>query len=145
MYKMAGYEPRVRKWQISNKIFYRRSSKTKAHVESPERRHGKYIKLDRKMYRKKWTASGEGLVIGSCELLVNFWFNIHMSKDSGRAMAQVVSCRPPTAEARFRSRVNPCGICVPCQFHSTGAPLLEETKKLINFLFIFITGLHNKL
>jgi hypothetical protein len=29
----------------------------------------------------------------------------------------------------------------PCQFHSTGAPLLEETKKN---LFIFITRLHNK-
>jgi hypothetical protein len=28
----------------------------------------------------------------------------------------------------------------PCQFHSTGAPLLGKTKKLI----IFITGLHNK-
>jgi hypothetical protein len=32
----------------------------------------------------------------------------------------------------------------PCQFHSTGAPLLGKTKKLIIFLFIFITGLHNK-
>jgi hypothetical protein len=53
---------------------------------------------------------------------------------SGRAMAQAVSRRPPTAEAR----VSPCGICggqsgtgtgfspstsvFPCQFHSTGAP-----------------------
>jgi hypothetical protein len=26
-------------------------------------------------------------------------------------MAQVVSCRPLTAEARDRARVNPCGIC----------------------------------
>jgi hypothetical protein len=26
-------------------------------------------------------------------------------------MAQVVSRRPPTAEARFRAWVNPCGIC----------------------------------
>jgi hypothetical protein len=33
----------------------------------------------------------------------------------------------------------------PCQFHSTGAPLLGKMKKkLIIFLFIFITGLHNK-
>jgi hypothetical protein len=30
----------------------------------------------------------------------------------------------------------------PCQFHSTGAPLLGKMKKLI--LFFFITGLHNK-
>jgi hypothetical protein len=29
----------------------------------------------------------------------------------GRAMAQVVSRRPLTAEARVRDRVNPCGIC----------------------------------
>jgi hypothetical protein len=30
---------------------------------------------------------------------------------SGRAMAQVVSRRPLTAEARVQARVNPCGIC----------------------------------
>jgi hypothetical protein len=29
----------------------------------------------------------------------------------GRAMAQAVSRRPPTAEARVRSRASPCGIC----------------------------------
>jgi hypothetical protein len=29
----------------------------------------------------------------------------------GSAMAQVVSRRPLTAEARVRARVNPCGIC----------------------------------
>jgi hypothetical protein len=28
-----------------------------------------------------------------------------------RAMAQVISCRPLTAEARVRAWVNPCGIC----------------------------------
>jgi hypothetical protein len=55
-------------------------------------------------------------------------------------MAQAVSRRPPTPEARVQSRVSPCGICdeqtgtgtgispstsvFPCQFHSTGAPLL---------------------
>jgi hypothetical protein len=30
---------------------------------------------------------------------------------NGRAMAQAVSRRPLTAEARIRARVNPCGIC----------------------------------
>jgi hypothetical protein len=71
-------------------------------------------------------------------------------------MAQAVSCRPLTAEARVRSRVSPCGIygrqsgtgkgfspstsVFPSQFHSTGAPLHGKTKKLI----IFILGLHNK-
>ena len=29
----------------------------------------------------------------------------------GRAMAQALSRRPLTAEARVRSRVSPCGIC----------------------------------
>jgi hypothetical protein len=52
-------------------------------------------------------------------------------------MAQVVSRRPLTAEARVRARVNPCGICdgqsgtgagfslsysvFPCQYRSTVA------------------------
>jgi hypothetical protein len=69
--------------------------------------------------------------------------------DVGRAMAQAVSRRPSTAEARVRS-VSPCGICggqsgtgtgfspstsvFPCQFHSTGDPLLGKMKKkLITF------------
>ena len=71
-------------------------------------------------------------------------------------MAQAVSRRPLTAEIRFRSRVSVCGICggqsgtvtgsfqstsvFSSIFHSTGAPLLVKTKKkLIIFLFIFIT------
>jgi hypothetical protein len=60
-------------------------------------------------------------------------------------MAQAVSRRPLTAEARVRSRVSPCGICggqsgtgtgfspstsvFPYQFHSTGAPLSGKIKK----------------
>jgi hypothetical protein len=71
-------------------------------------------------------------------------------------MAQAVSRRPLTAEARVRSRIIQCGICggqsgtgtgfslstsvFPCQFHSTGAPLQGKRKQLI----IFNTGLHNK-
>jgi hypothetical protein len=63
----------------------------------------------------------------------------------GRAMAQAVSRRPPTVEARARSRVSPYGICggqsgtgtgfspstsvFPCQLHSTVAPLLGKMKK----------------
>jgi hypothetical protein len=56
----------------------------------------------------------------------------------GRAMAQAVSRWPPTAEARVRARVDPCGICggqsvtgagysssslvFPWKYHSTIAP-----------------------
>jgi hypothetical protein len=74
-------------------------------------------------------------------------------------MAQAVSRRPPTAAARLRSRVNPRGICggqsgtgtdfspsslvFPCQFYSTGAPLLGKRQKII-IIFIVITVLHNK-
>jgi hypothetical protein len=81
-------------------------------------------------------------------------------KASGRAMAQAVSRRPPTAEARVRSRNSPCGICggqsgtgtgfptstsvFPCQFHSTGAPLLGKGQKIITTIVTFITGLHKK-
>jgi hypothetical protein len=76
---------------------------------------------------------------------------------NGRAMAQVVSRRPLTVEARFRSRVSPYGICGGKSGTGTGfsprvlrfspvnfiPPVLhykEKRKKLI----IFITGLHNK-
>jgi hypothetical protein len=69
-------------------------------------------------------------------------------------MAQAVSRRHLAAEARVRFRLSPCGICggqngtgtgfspstsvFPCQFHSTVAPLLGKTRKLI----IFLIGLH---
>ena len=72
-------------------------------------------------------------------------FDIPPTVFVGRAMAEAVSRRPLTAEARVRSRVSPCGIyggrsgtetgfspstsVFPCQFHSTGAPLLGKTKK----------------
>jgi hypothetical protein len=76
-------------------------------------------------------------------------------------MAQAVSRRHPTAESRVRSRVIPCGICggqsgtgtgffppsssvFPCQFHSTGAPLLVNGQKIIIIFVIFIIGLHKK-
>jgi hypothetical protein len=60
-------------------------------------------------------------------------------------MAQAVSRRNLNAEAQIRSRVSPCGIfggqsgtgtgfststsVFPCQYHSTGAPLLGKIKK----------------
>jgi hypothetical protein len=44
-----------------------------------------------------------------------------------------------------RDRFSPPSTSVfPCQFHYNGAPLLGKIKRLIIFLFIFITGLHNK-
>jgi hypothetical protein len=38
------------------------------------------------------------------------WFIINCNS-SGRAMAQAVSCRPLTVQARVRSQANPCEIC----------------------------------
>jgi hypothetical protein len=69
-------------------------------------------------------------------------FDSLLSLQLSRAMAQAVSRRSPAAEARVRSRVSAFGICggqsgtgtgfspstsvFPCQFHSTGAPLLGK-------------------
>jgi hypothetical protein len=73
-------------------------------------------------------------------------------------MAQAVSRRSLTAEARVRFRVSPCGICggqsgtvtafyleyfgfpPSISFHRCSITRKNEKKKLI----IFITGLHNK-
>jgi hypothetical protein len=95
---------------------------------------------------------------------VHCWFHVSLYRSLrercpvGRVMAQAVSRWTPTAEARVRSRVSPCGICggqsgtgtgfspstssFPCQLHSTGAPLHGKTKT--KTLIIIITGLHNK-
>jgi hypothetical protein len=37
--------------------------------------------------------------------------DVLINGQKGRAMAQVVSRRPLTVEARVRSRVSPCGVC----------------------------------
>jgi hypothetical protein len=87
-------------------------------------------------------------------LIQNFLFCNRQYKYRRKA----VSRRPPTAEARVRSLVSPCGTwdgqsdtgtdfspstsVFPCQFHATGA-LLGKKKKLI-IIFVFITGLYNK-
>jgi hypothetical protein len=73
----------------------------------------------------------------------------------GRAMAQAVSRRPPTARPGFEPGSLHVGFVVdkvtleqvfppstsvfPCHFHFTGAPLLGKVKKKIIFLIIFIT------
>jgi hypothetical protein len=72
---------------------------------------------------------------------------------TGRTMAQAVSRRPSTAEARVRSQLGPCRICggqsgtgtgssqstsvFPCQFHSTGAALLRKGYKNNNHLHLY--------
>jgi hypothetical protein len=66
-------------------------------------------------------------------------------------MVQSVSRRSLTAEARFRTRVSPCGICggqsdtgtgfplstsvFSCKLYSADDPLQGKTKKLINHLY----------
>jgi hypothetical protein len=108
--------------------------------------------------------AGGPLLVGCPRLLISSVSEEFLaSKEglcSGCAMAQAVSRRPPTAEARVRYRVSPCGICggqsgpgtdfspstsvFPCRFHSTGAPLLGKGQKIIIIIVIFIRGLHNR-
>jgi hypothetical protein len=47
---------------------------------------------------------------------------VQVDKVFGRGMAQAVSSRSPTAEARVRSRVSPCGICGGQSGTGTGFP-----------------------
>jgi hypothetical protein len=64
--------------------------------------------------------------------------HLHASHNKGRAIAQAVSRRVPTTEARPRAQVSPCKICCgqsgtgtgfspspsvyTCQYHSIAAP-----------------------
>jgi hypothetical protein len=74
----------------------------------------------------------------------------------GRAMAQAVSRRPLTAEARVRSRFSPIGICDGQSGTGTGFPQVLRFSP-VSFIppvlhykvkrkktIVFITGLHNK-
>jgi hypothetical protein len=61
-------------------------------------------------------AEPQKTAVNICTLWYKFlemylWHSVSYCETKGRAMAQAVSRRPPTAEARFRSRVSPCGIC----------------------------------
>jgi hypothetical protein len=79
------------------------------------------------------------------QMSVRSYTHYDTHRNVGHALAQAVSRRPVTAEARFRSRVSTCGICggqsgtgtglfpstsvSPCQFHFIGAPLLGKTEE----------------
>jgi hypothetical protein len=77
-----------------------------------------------------WAYSGRSVVLTShllvapgCEWVVAVppptlcactglsWSDLYLTNDSGRVVAQAVSRRPLTAEARVRSRISPCGFC----------------------------------
>jgi hypothetical protein len=53
-----------------------------------------------------WMFTFSDVTITLCNTMINC-----LKKGLGRAMAQAVSCRPHTAEARVLSGFNPCGIC----------------------------------
>jgi hypothetical protein len=46
-------------------------------------------------------------------------------------------------EVALREVFSPSTSVFPCQFHSTGVPLLGKGQKIIT-IFIFLTGLHKK-
>jgi hypothetical protein len=60
----------------------------------------------------------------SVDLIVTGFTNLieNVSGNQGRAMAQVVSRRLLTVEARVRARANPCGICGLQSGTGTGFP-----------------------
>jgi hypothetical protein len=96
------------------------------------------------MQWRQFTEYGFIFLNAIIKLQVRKWqitnLNIHLL-----AMAQAVSSRPLSAEARVRSRVSPCGNCggqsgtwtgfspstsvFSCQFHSTGAPLKWKSRQ----------------
>jgi hypothetical protein len=81
-----------------------------------------------------------------------------LNAHTDRAMAQAVSRRSPTAEARVRSRVSQCGICGGQRGAETGFFFPEYfsfplsisfhrcsiTRKNEETLMVFITRFHNK-
>jgi hypothetical protein len=58
------------------------------------------------------------------------WLESHL----GRAIAQAVSRRPLTTEARFRSQVSPCGICGGKSCTGTGPPPPVLRFSPVNFI-----------
>jgi hypothetical protein len=90
------------------------------------------------------------------EVLSPKLYNLYLNDILSRAMAQAVTRRPLTVEARVRFRVSPCGICggqsgngtgfspstsaFLCQFHYTGTPLHGKNEKSNPFHH----RLHNK-
>jgi hypothetical protein len=73
------------------------------------------------------------LVIPYPDVEITFFRNVGKYSSKGTA-SDLLSLKSLSSTSVF-----------PCQFHSIGFPLRGKMKeKLISFLFIFITGLHNK-